>query len=189
MRNTACSLALALLLATPSAAASATTSATPSTTAHPRVITGVDALTSTVFQEGQSSFSGVALRFRLHPARMIERLELMPGIEYWRNSSSLKPYDIESVRKDATVTLEARYAFNPKGWQPYVGAGLGIHFLSTRVRAPSFGLPDASDSVIKGGLAGLAGVTLGLTGRLDNFFELEYHHIPDSRQLKINWGL
>jgi hypothetical protein len=43
--------------------------------------------------------------------------------------------------------------------------------------------------VTKGGLSGLGGMTFTLTPNLDNFIELEYHHIPDYRQLKINWGL
>jgi hypothetical protein len=153
------------------------------------MLTGVDAMSATVLQEGQSSFSGLGLRVRLHPERLVPDLELMPTIEYWRNSSTVPPYNIRATRRDGTLGMDARYMFHPHGWQPYVGAGFGIHFLSSRVSAPAFGLNDASDSVIKGGLAALAGVNFGLSKRLDNFIELKYHHIPDYRQLKINWGL
>lgn len=156
---------------------------------QPSMVTGVDAMSATVLQEGQSSFSGLGLRVRLHPERMVQGLELMPSIEYWRNSSTVPPYNIRASRRDGTLGLDVRYMFHPSGWQPYVGAGFGVHFLSSRVNAPAFGLDDASDSVIKGGLAALAGVTFGLSKRLDNFIEVKYHHIPDYRQLKINWGL
>ena len=43
--------------------------------------------------------------------------------------------------------------------------------------------------MIKGGLAALAGLSFGMSDRIDNFIELKYHHIPDYRQLKLNWGL
>jgi hypothetical protein len=57
------------------------------------------------------------------------------------------------------------------------------------VNAPSLGLDHASDSVIKGGLAALAGTSFGITPRFSNFIELKYHNLPGFSQLKINWGL
>jgi opacity protein-like surface antigen len=152
-------------------------------------VTAVEGMSSTVIQEGQSSFSGLAVRLRLHPAKVIEELEFMPSIEYWRNSNTVQPYDIKTMRKDATFGVDVRYRFNTQRWNPYIGAGYALHFLSSRVNAPSLGLDEATNAVTKGGLAALAGVSFGLTGRVDNFFELKYHHVPDYRQLKINWGL
>ena len=70
-----------------------------------------------------------------------------------------------------------------------VGAGIGLHFLSNRVSAPSLGLNNATDSVTKGGLALLGGVSFALSGRFENFLDLKYHHVTDYRQLKINWGI
>ena len=153
------------------------------------ILTGLDLMSATVLQEGQSSFSGLGLRGRLHPGSLVQDFEFLPSIEYWRNSSTVPPYSIRATRKDATLGMDARYIFHPKGWQPYVGGGYAVHFLSSRVNAPTLGLDDASDSVVKGGLAALAGVTFGLSPRLDNFLELKYHHVPGYRQLKINWGL
>jgi opacity protein-like surface antigen len=162
------------------------------TTAHAQqksLLTGVDVMSSTVLQEGQSSFSGLGLRARLHPDRLVAGIEILPSLEYWRNSSTVSPYDIRTTRKDATLAVDARYNFQVHGWNPYLGAGYGLHFLSSRVNAPSLGLNDASNSVILGGLSALAGTSFGLTPRIDNFIELKYHHIPDYRQLKLNWGL
>jgi hypothetical protein len=152
-------------------------------------LTAVEGMSSTIFQQGQSSFSGIGLRARLHPARVIEAIEFMPSIEYWRNSNTVQPYDIKTMRKDATFGVDARYHFTTGGWNPYIGAGYSLHFLSSRVNAPSLGLAEATNSVTKGGLDALAGATFGLTGRIDNFLEVKYHHVPDYRQLKINWGL
>jgi opacity protein-like surface antigen len=152
-------------------------------------VTGVDVMSATIMQQHQSSFSGIALRMRLHPPQLIQQVTLMPTIEYWRNSSNVQPFNIQSTRKDATLGMDARYDFPREGFHPYLGVGYGLHFLSTSVNAPQFGLNDASDSLIKGGLSALGGVTFGLAGRLNNMLELKYHHIPDHSQLKINWGL
>ncbi|MBI5709024.1 MAG: outer membrane beta-barrel protein [Candidatus Eisenbacteria bacterium] len=152
-------------------------------------IAGVDGMTSTVMQQGQSSFSGLGVRVRLRSARLVEGFELMPAVEYWRNSSTVETFGIRTTRRDATLGVDARYSFRTGGWHPYVGGGLGLHFITNEVDAPSLGLRHASDSVMKGGLAALAGTSFALTSRLDNFIELKYHHLPGYSQLKINWGL
>ena len=153
------------------------------------VMTGFDAMTSTVFEEGQSSFSGIGLRAHLHPASLVPQVEFLPTFEYWRNSSTVQPYNIQAIRKDATLGVDARYVFTKPTWKPYLGAGFAIHFLSNKVNAPAFGLNDASTSVTKGGLAALAGASFPLTGRIETFVDLKYHHITDYRQLKLSWGL
>lgn len=169
-------------------AAVALAAVTPSAFAG-TLISGIDGMTATVMQEEQSSFSGLALRARLSSDRLIKQVEILPTIEYWRNSSTVNPYDIRSTRKDATLGVDMRYNFANETWKPYLGAGFGIHFLSSQVSAPSLGIPNGSDGVVKGGLAALGGVSFGMTAKIDNFFELKYHHIPEYRQLKINWGL
>jgi len=152
-------------------------------------ITSVEGMTSTIFQHGQSSFSGIGLRVQVHPTQLIQNVTLMPTLEYWRNTSNISSFGIESTRKDATMGVDARYDFPHQGLRPYVGAGIALHFLSNRVDAPSLGLNDATDSTIKGGLSLLGGVTFGIAGKLSNLIELKYHHVPDQSQLKINWGL
>src|SRR5688572_23397956 len=106
--------ALAALLVV-AADASAQRSTAPVTPAG--AVTGVDAMTSTVMQEGQSSFSGLALRVRLQPAQLVKQIEIMPTIEYWRNSNTVQPYDICTTRKDATLGVDARYHFDLGTWR------------------------------------------------------------------------
>ncbi|MBI1795865.1 MAG: hypothetical protein HY076_08490 [Candidatus Eisenbacteria bacterium] len=152
-------------------------------------LTGIEAMTSTVMQEGQSSFSGVALRMRVQSPRFVEGIEFMPTVEYWRNANSIQPFGIKTVRKDATLAADVRYAFRSTGIRPYVGAGYGLHFLASSVDAPSLGLNNASHALVKGGLEALGGASFVVTGRFENFIELKYQHVPDYRQLKLNWGL
>jgi hypothetical protein len=153
------------------------------------VLTGVDLMNSTVMQQHQSSFSGLGARARLHSARIVEGFDLLPYVEYWRNSGTVEPFGISTSRKDATLGADVRFSFRRGGWYPYLGAGYGLHFLSTEVDAPTLGLRHAHDSLIKGGLSALGGVAFPLTGHLENFIELKYHHLSGFSQLKINMGI
>ena len=153
------------------------------------LLSGVDGISSTVLQQHQSSFSGLALRARVRSDRLIQGIVFMPTIEWWRASNSIQAFGIETMRKDATLGLDARYDFRREGVRPYLGAGFGMHFISNRVNAPTLGLVNATNSLIKGGLSALGGVSFGITSKIDNFLELKYHHIPEYSQLKFNWGL
>lgn len=185
-------LALALPLAIPksSQAQDAAPKPAPSQVITPAgTLTAIEAMSATVLQEDQSSFSGLAVRVRIQPPQMMRQFEFMPTIEWWRSSNTIRPYDIHTTRKDATIGLDARWNFTTEGFKPYIGAGWGLHFLSDKVSAPSFGLPDQTYSVTKGGLAVLGGVSFALSGKFDNFLDLKYHHVSDFRQFKINWGI
>ena len=152
-------------------------------------IVGIDAMTSTVMQEKQSSFSGLGVRLRIASPRLIQGVEVMPTVEYWRNSNTVEPFGIHTTRKDATLGAEIRYALRSTGTRPYVGGGVALHFLSSSVDAPSLGLVNQSDALVKGGLSATAGLAFPLASRFENFVELKYHHVPHYRQIKLNWGL
>jgi hypothetical protein len=184
--------ALFALWLLPSASRSATAPAAtaPAETATPTAGTkAIEGVTSTIFQQHQSSFSGIGLRMRVPMPQLIDGFSIVPTLEYWRNKSTLSDFNLETTRKDATLAGLLRYDLKRQGFQPYFGAGLGIHFISSEVDAPSLGLNNESESVIKGGALLLAGVKFGLAGKLGNLAELEYHAAGEHSQLKFNWGL
>jgi opacity protein-like surface antigen len=152
-------------------------------------LSGFEAMTSTIMTHGQSSFSGLGFRAIIHPPRMLDGINLMPSFEYWRNTANVQPYDINSAKKDACLAMNVRFDFKPKGWNPYLGAGYALHFLSSEVQAPQLGIPSASHSLTKGGFTGLGGVSFPITDRFSNFVDVQYHFLPDYEQFKINWGL
>lgn len=163
--------------------------AVPASTAHALKMTGIDVMTSTVMQEKQSSFSGVAARAQLTSPIFVQGIQFLPTFEYWRNANTVDPFNIRTTRKDATLGADMRFAFRSTGTRPYVGAGYAVHFLASSVDAPALGFNGESHSLIKGGFAVLGGVTFPLTQKFENFLELKYHHIPGYRQLKFNWGI
>lgn len=160
------------------------------TTLTPGGLTGVEAMTSTVFQQGQSSFSGLGLRFRISDSRLLEHIELLPTVEYWRNSTTLDagaPVGrIHAVRRDAMIGFNVRYVFPREHLNAYVGTGLGVHFLSNEAQV---GSTESDDSLTKGGLTLLAGASFANQSRFGNFFEIEAHLVGGYRQIKLNMGL
>lgn len=152
-------------------------------------ITGLDVMTSTVFQQGQSSFSGVAARLRVRSAALMRNVEFLPGIEYWQNSSKVSAFDIKTTRRDATIGGEARWVFTREKWQPYAGLGLGIHFLEESVHAPTLLPGDSKHSSVKGAVSALLGAQFGIGEKLGSFVELKFHDAVDYRQVKFNTGL
>jgi opacity protein-like surface antigen len=177
-RTLSASLPIALLLA-----------ALAAPDARAGMLTDVEGMTSTVMQKNQSSFSGIALRVRLQPPQLLKQISLMPTLEYWRAAATIEDFGIEAARKDATLGVDGRYDFDAGSFQPYLGAGFAIHFLSQEVDAPQLGLADESTSLMKGGLTFLGGASFLITERLGNFLEVKYHHVTDHEQLKINFGL
>jgi len=157
--------------------------------AHAAKLVGIDGMTATVMQQHQSSFSGIGVRMRIKSDAFVDNVEFLPYVEYWRNSSTVQPFNIHSSRSDATIGSDVRYSMEFKNFRPYVGAGIGVHFMSSEVQAPDFGLPLGRSSLIKGGVAALGGFTFPLAGRLENFVEVKYHHLPSYGQVKINMGL
>ena len=152
-------------------------------------LTGIDAMTATVFQEHQSSFSGLGIRFRVQDPRLMENFEILPTVEYWRNSTTIDAFDLHAVRRDATLGCDIRWLFPGEAWRPYVGAGVAAHFLSSEVNAPTLGLIDANDALTKGGLALLGGVAFGTKSKIGNFIEVKGHLVGGYRQFKLNMGL
>ena len=166
------------------AAASLTGTATP---AHAGV-SGVAVLTSTVFQERQSSFSGLALRLRLKSAALLPAVEIMPAVEYWRNDNHVSVRNLETSRSDATLGCQLRWTFAREHWQPYVGGGIAVHFLDERVSSSDLGV-DEHSSTVRGGYSLHGGVNFTITDRISNFVELTHHGVSHFRQLKFNTGL
>jgi len=152
-------------------------------------ISGVDVMTATVFQEGQSSFSGLGVRLRVRSARLMSNVEFMPNVELWQNVSRVSLFGVKTTRSDAALGFAARWTFRRDHWQPYLGAGIAAHFLDETVDAPSLGVHNQHDATTLGGYTLLGGVSFTMTKSLSNFLEIEHHGVSHYRQLKINTGL
>jgi hypothetical protein len=161
----------------------------PATSSAVTTLSGLEAMTATVFQEGQTSFSGLGLRTTFKSDALIGGFTFLPGIEWWRNSTKVKSYEISATRRDVTLAFDARYRFEFKNVEPYLGLGFGMHFLNTEVSAPTLGLASAENSLIKGGASAHMGLLFPVGSKFQNLIELKYHHVTDYRQYKLNFGI
>jgi len=154
-------------------------------------ITGLEGMTSTVFQKGQSSFSGIGIRLRIQNAQLLPNVELRPSIQYWRNAISVDDFQLSASRRDATLGGDALWLFplESRSFEPYLGGGFGIHFLSSEASSPQIANSPATNSVQKGALSLVGGLRFGREQRFGNFIELEYHMVPQAQQLKLHFGL
>ena len=193
MRNFCVSMLLACAACAAPRAAAQTQASPPASTvsppATPSGIVGLDAMTATVFQEGQSSFSGIALRLRVHPSALVSSIDLLPTFEYWQNTSHIDEFDIRTTRRDATLSGDVRFTFPRTGARPYVGAGLGLHFIENDLSAPRYNEPHATSSTVKGALEAMGGLQFEMSGRLGSFLELKFLDVTHYRQLKLDTGL
>ncbi len=179
VRITAVLAALAAAVVISSSAAPARAQSTQSP------FTGLDFYSSTVFQEGQTSFSGVGLRGRLQNERLVKEVDFLPVVEYWQTNVSALGF--RTTRRDATLGGFARWTFpTSHAWYPYLGGGIGVHFLHNAVESPEV---SRDNDAVRGAVSALAGLSFGHDQRFGNFFELEFHNVTGERQLKFNMGM
>jgi hypothetical protein len=186
VRTTLRSLLLLALLALPVRALAQASLNTPVMKSG---VVGLDAMSATVFQQGQSSFSGIALRLRIRHASLRPNVELLPTFEYWQSTNKVNEFQIETRRRDATMSGDVRWVFLQSAAHPYVGMGYGLHFLNSEVRAPRYGLPHETHGLVKGGLDAMIGIQSGPEARFGSFLELKYLDVSLYRQVKISTGV
>lgn len=149
-------------------------------------IRAVEATLNTVFQKDQTSFSGVGLRIHVAGPSSVPGMSCVPTLQYWANRNNISAFGIQSQRSDATMAVEARYTFMKTSLQPYLGTGYGIHFMTDEVSTPATGTQ--SQSLSKGALSVLGGISVPLAGNLHNDFGMQYDFAGDRAQFLLNWG-
>ena len=123
-------------------------------------------------------------------------IRLSSHLGYW--SKSENDFGAEASIRDISLGARAKYMFHvasPK-LQPYVGAGLGLHFLHTKVVVPDmdmgggFIIPGftAEDSATKLGLDLGGGALRPLNPKTDLFVDLWYT-LADIDQLSMKAGV
>jgi Outer membrane protein beta-barrel domain len=120
------------------------------------------------------------------------RWGLESRIDYW--GWSQEAFGAKTSVSDVAIGARTKYYFevaNPK-FRPYAGAGLGMHFISSKVDIPaSGGFPalSASDSQTKLGVDLGGGVSMPISPRSDLLGELWYGIISDVSQFSMRVGM
>jgi len=114
-------------------------------------------------------------------------IRLAPRVDYWSKSQSFG--GSETSVHDISLGTRGEYMFHvssPK-FQPYAGAGLGVHFLNAKVTVPGF--PDATASSTKLGLDMGGGFITPLSPKTDLSVDLWYGIVQDFSQVSFKVGV
>lgn len=120
------------------------------------------------------------------------RIGLESRIDYWGWSQSA--FGAKTSINDMAVGARSKYYFsvvNP-AVRPFVGAGLGMHFLHAKVSIPSqggFPAMSVEDSSTKLGLDLGGGVAMSVAPRTQLLGELWYGVISDVNQFSLRVGM
>lgn len=96
-------------------------------------------------------------------------VRIMPGIQYW--SSALKDPEFQGARlADLVVNLDGHYVWMDRVGDPYLGTGVGLHFLNGSGSGITQATEDLLDTVSPG-INLLAGASMPLGPQLRAFAE------------------
>jgi hypothetical protein len=123
------------------------------------------------------------------------RTKLESYISYW--SKSENEFGVEVSMRDIALGARAKYLFDVpnSNLRPFVGGGLGLHFLHAEVTVPTqniggFTIPGSSadDSSVKLGLDMGGGMFVPVNPRWDFMTELWYGVVNDFNQVSFTIG-
>jgi opacity protein-like surface antigen len=120
------------------------------------------------------------------------KVKLETRLDFWSHSQS--DFGAKASIHDVTLGGRIKYMLDVKDpkFQPYVGTGLGLHFVHTEVTVPAqAGVPamSAGDSQTKLGLDIGGGVSTPVSPRMDLMGEVWYGIVSDLSQFSLRFGL
>ncbi len=117
---------------------------------------------------------------------MVPRLRLEPNLSYW--STSEEQFGTEVSVRDIAFGAKAKYEFpmRKSAIQPYVGGGLGLHFVRAEVSALG---TSVDDSEVKLGFDFGGGVAFPVSPQWDIMTELWYSVVTDVNQVSLVLGV
>jgi len=117
---------------------------------------------------------------------IVPQLMLEPQIGFWTKSEDM--FGAEVSVRDIAVGARAKYLFvlpNSR-MEPFLGGGLGLHFVSAEMSIPGF--PSVSDSEVKLGLDIGGGLHIPVNPQWDVLTEVWYGIVSDVNQLSFMVG-
>ena len=143
---------------------------------------GIGGRIGLVDPEGTSST--VDLGVHIDFGDVARNIHVLGLAEYWSVGQDIGPYnaDLKDFAIGADVNVD--FPLQDSRITPYVGGGLGLHWLSADTNVP--GVDDDSDTKL--GLSLQGGVKTDAMPNLALFGELRYNFVSDANQLKLCGG-
>lgn len=115
-------------------------------------------------------------------------LHLVSHLDYWSKSEG-SPATGEATLRDITLSLRGKYSFpvsSPR-FQPFAGAGVGMHFLKAGFEMSGF--PAVDDAETRFGIDVGGGFSAPLSPKADLQAEMWYGIVEDFNQLSVKAGM
>lgn len=134
------------------------------------------------FVDAEDASSTVAWGVHVDAGTFVQNVHIMPYFEYWSAGASVN--GIDASTSDLTIASDVNFDFPVQGQRitPYLGGGLGVHFLS----ASATGLP--SEDKTHFGLNIQGGVKNQIMPNISIFGEAKYTFVSDANQIKFMGG-
>jgi opacity protein-like surface antigen len=137
------------------------------------------------------SLSGFGFNARANLGDITSNLRLVPEIYYWSTSKDFGE-GVEWKFSDFALNANVQYRFEMEGsFEPYVGGGLGLNFVSSTVSAsiPFFGTSSFSATTTEFGLNLLGGANFNMAGKIVPWGEVRYVIVSNMNHFMITAGI
>jgi opacity protein-like surface antigen len=136
------------------------------------------------FVDPEGASSTLELGLHVDAGQFVRGVHLQPLIEYWSLGQSIGPYDSDISDLSFGADVNVDFPLQDSRIVPYVGGGLGIHFISFDSTVPN--VPDNSENKL--GLNIQGGIRNDIMPNLSLFGEARYNFVSDRNQLKVLGG-
>ncbi len=145
------------------------------------------------FSFASESWGGFVVGAVADLGELTQGISLYPSVTYASASKTI--YGADASVSDLAINANVKYAFKGESITPYVGAGLGLNFISSTVNLPSYtilgttyggGSVSASDTKI--GINLLAGAQMGF-GSMTGFAQAGYNLVSEVNHFQILVGV
>jgi opacity protein-like surface antigen len=136
------------------------------------------------FVDPEDASGTLLLGGHIDAGTFVKNVHVLPYVEYWSTGAEAGTVHVD--RSDFTVALDVDVDFPMSGQRitPYLGGGLGIHFLSVNTNAPG----ETNNDDTKAGLNIQGGLRNQFMPNLSLFGEARYTFVSDANSFRILGG-
>ena len=136
------------------------------------------------FVDPEDASSTVVWGAHVDAGTLVRNVHLVPYFEYWSAGAEVGGFEADVSDLTIAADINVDFPLQDARITPYLGGGLGVHFLSAESNVPG---EEGGDDT-KFGLNAQGGMRNQIMPNLNLFGELRYSFVSDAGQLKLVGG-
>ena len=136
------------------------------------------------FVDPEDASSTVVWGAHVDAGTLVRNVHLIPYFEYWSAGAEVGGFSADVSDFNLAADINVDFPLQDARITPYLGGGLGVHFISASTNVPG---EDGEDHT-KFGLNAQGGMRNQIMPNLNLFGELRYSFVSDMSQLKLVGG-